>query len=69
LPKEEGQTTQLPKEEGQTTQLPKEEGQTTQLPKEKRTNTIYKALHRKLKIQQRESHYNRDELLFKYSEG
>jgi hypothetical protein len=34
----------------------KTEGQTTQWPKEKGKTTIYKTLHRKLKIEQHEPH-------------
>jgi hypothetical protein len=42
----------VPKEKEQTIQQPKEKGQTIQQPKEKEQTMIYKALHRKLKIEQ-----------------
>jgi hypothetical protein len=56
-PKEEVQTIQWPKEEVQTTQWPKEEVQTIQWPKDQ--TTIYKPLHRKLKIEHHELIKNR----------
>jgi hypothetical protein len=56
-PKEKGQTIQWPKEKGQTIQWPKEKGQTIQWPKEKGQTKINNTLHRKLNIEQHESHY------------
>jgi hypothetical protein len=56
-PKEEVQTIQWPKEEVQTIQWPKEEVQTIQWPKDQ--TTIYKPLHRKLKIEHNELIKNR----------
>ena len=41
-----------------------EEGQTAQWPKEKGQTTIYKTLHRKLKIEQHERAKNRGELMY-----